>query len=200
MFGYIKAEEDFGDLVYYQEGPGVRKWQFRESGVKLINVKNIVNGNLVTSNTWRHLEAEEVDKKYTHFLLNEGDLVVASSGVTWGKIAEVEKYHLPLCLNTSMIRLRAKSSTLSQEYIRSFVELGSFRRQINKLITGSAQPNFGPSHLKQVKIPVPEKETQLAYVEKIASLKHSQKNNAKSLANLNSLFSSLQQRAFRGEL
>ena len=94
------------EVIYFQEGPGVRNWQFRNEGIKLINVRNIVEGRLVTENTDRFLSPDEVARRYKHFLLDAGDFVLASSGVTWGKIAEVFSQNLPLCLNTSMIRLR----------------------------------------------------------------------------------------------
>lgn len=152
---------NFSDIVYFQEGPGVRNWQFKDEGIKLINVANIVDGNLDLQKTSRYLDKKEVQHKYFHFLLNEGDYVLASSGVTWGKIAEVKKEHLPLCLNTSVIRIRPlDKAILCQEYLKHFIRSNFFRRQIDRLITGSAQPNFGPAHLKQVLIPLPLIESQ----------------------------------------
>jgi type I restriction enzyme, S subunit len=146
----------FRKAVCFQEGPGVRNWQFRTSGIKLVNVKNIVEGKLDLTNTGRYLDPAEVKSKYSHFLLREGDFVLSSSGVTWGKIAEVRKEHLPLCLNTSMIRLVPQDpSLLDKRFLRIFVESHFFRSQIIRLITGSAQPNFGPSHLEQLDLPLP---------------------------------------------
>ena len=151
----------FGDVVFYQEGPGVRNWQFRDSGVKLINIRNVINDSLDLSNTNNYLEIDEVETKYKHFLLNEGDYVMASSGVTWGKIAEVYKEHLPLCLNTSMIRIRPiDSNVICKKYLFHFIKSDGFRKQIERLITGSAQPNFGPSHLAKIDILVPDIELQ----------------------------------------
>ena len=144
------------DVVYFQEGPGVRNWQFRKQGIKLINIKNIVEDNLDLSNTNNYLDIKEVTEKYNHFLLNDGEYVMASSGVTWGKIAVVRKEHLPLCLNTSVIRLRTlDSKIINKTFLLYFIKGDYFRNQIKYLITGSAQPNFGPSHLKKVDIFVP---------------------------------------------
>jgi type I restriction enzyme S subunit len=202
MFG-DKNEDDalsFDEVVFFQEGPGVRNWQFRDEGVKLINVRNIVDGHLDTSNTNRHLEPAEAYGKYKHFLLQEGDYVLASSGVTWGKIAEVRNSDLPLCLNTSMIRVRPKNKNITKEYLRSFVEMGSFRSQIDRLITGSAQPNFGPSHLRQIKIPVPDLNDQDKFSEKISKLKDSIFPMQSHISAIDNLFTSLQHRAFAGEL
>jgi len=147
---------DFEDVVFFQEGPGVRKWQFRTEGVKLVNIKNIVNENLCIKNSDKYLDENEVNDKYRHFLCDEGDLVMASSGATWGKTAWVSIDDLPLCMNTSMIRFKALDPTrLCKFYLRRYLQTDLFKSQMNRLITGSAQPNFGPSHLKQIKIPLP---------------------------------------------
>ena len=156
-------QRNFEDIVYFQEGPGIRKWQFRDTGIKLVNVKNIVNGELDINNTSRYLDESEVNKKYKHFLLDEGDLVMSSSGVTWGKIAYVESNDLPLCLNTSIIRLKPKSKEIRHSFIFYFIQSRAFKSQIKKLITGSAQPNFGPSHLKQIRCPLPSLSKQLEF-------------------------------------
>jgi type I restriction enzyme S subunit len=188
------------DVIYFQEGPGVRNWQFQNQGIKLINVKNIVDGMLVPENTNRYLSSEDVKKRYEHFLLDAGDLVVASSGVTWGKIAEVQHEHLPLCLNTSMIRLRPLTDRIRPRFIRTFVESSAFRNQITRLITGSAQPNFGPAHLKQVILALPPLHLQLEYDRRISAAETLRLAQRAALAELVLLFASLQHRAFRGEL
>ena len=187
-------------VIYFQEGPGIRNWQFRNEGIKLVNVGNIVDGKLITENTIRFLNPDEVEKRYKHFLLDAGDFVVASSGVTWGKIAEVSESHLPLCLNTSMIRFRPLGRGIEKHFIRAFVESPAFRRQIERLITGSAQPNFGPAHLKQVLIPLPPISLQRDFAQQLDVTDRLKASHRASLARLDDLFASLQHRAFRGEL
>lgn len=45
-------EEFLADLVYFQEGPGLRSWQWTEVGMKVINGKNILeSGELDPTNT-----------------------------------------------------------------------------------------------------------------------------------------------------
>ena len=147
---------DLQSIAFFQEGPGVRKWQFREKGIKLINVKNIVDSTLITENSDKYLDPIEVEKKYTHFLVEAGDFVMAASGATWGKTAWVESKHLPLCMNTSMIRFQSiDEDILDIKYLYYYVNTPMFRRDMERLITGAAQPNFGSSHLKKIKIPLP---------------------------------------------
>ena len=98
------------EVLYFQEGPGVRNTQFRETGVKLLNVGNINNGVINLTSTKTHLSEEEAYGKYSHFLVDDGDLLIACSGIIvenfHNKIAFASSEHLPLCLNTSTMRFK----------------------------------------------------------------------------------------------
>lgn len=188
---------DFKDVVYFQEGPGVRNWQFRDNGIKLINIRNLVDDNLVLENTNNYLSEQEVEEKYKHFLLDIGDYVMASSGVTWGKIAEIYEEHLPLCLNTSIIRLRPyDENVISKKYLFHYIKGDAFRTQIKRLITGSAQPNFGPTHLKQISILVPPIELQNQFAAFVEQTDKSKLLVQKSLDKLELLKKALMQKFF----
>jgi len=151
------------DAFWFQEGPGVRKWQFTTSGIKLLNVGNILpTGDLDLSTTDRFLSLQEVNKRYKHFLLDPGDLVIASSGISFDddgllrtRGAFVRRSHLPLCLNTSTIRFKPKGEA-DLRYLRFWLDSYEFRSQITRRVTGSAQQNFGPSHLEDILISLPE--------------------------------------------
>lgn len=151
------------DAYWFQEGPGVRKWQFRNSGIKLLNVANITKqGILDLTKTDRYLNEDEAAQKYSHFLIDEGDLVIASSGISFDEDgllrtrgAFVAPHHLPLCLNTSTIRFKAKAGLSTLAWLRYWLDSSEFREQITRLVTGSAQQNFGPSHLKATRITLP---------------------------------------------
>lgn len=153
------------ELVFFQEGPGVRKNQYVQSGVKLLNVANLINGKVFLDNTDRYISEDEAYGKYSHFLVDEGDLIIASSGIKVEyfdkKMGFVKKEHLPLCMNTSTIRFKVlEEQNISLQYFSYFLKTNYFKKQIAKLITGSAQLNFGPSHLNQIKVIVPPLSTQ----------------------------------------
>src|ERR1700747_3736451 len=127
---------NLSDVTFYQEGPGVRKTQFTQHGVKLINVTNISFGKLDLSRTKTHISKEEAFGKYKHFLLEPNDIVMASSGATWGQTTVVQSCDLPLCMNTSVIRFRQKNeSVLSRKYLKIVLDSIDFKNQIKKLIT-----------------------------------------------------------------
>lgn len=149
----------FPDVVWFQEGPGVRNTQYTETGVKLLNVANLIDGKVDISNTNRYISEEEAYGKYKHFLVDKGDLIIASSGIKVEyfdkKMGFVDESQLPLCMNTSTIRFKALDKTvLDIRYFMYFLKSDCFKAQLGREITGSAQLNFGPSHLKKMKLPL----------------------------------------------
>jgi type I restriction enzyme S subunit len=70
----------FPDLVFFQEGPGIRNWQYVErDGVRFVNIRCLEDGRLITSKM-SQISKEEAYGKYSHFLLDADDYVVSSSG------------------------------------------------------------------------------------------------------------------------
>ncbi|QYO67408.1 restriction endonuclease subunit S [Leptolyngbya sp. 7M] len=152
----------------FQEGPGIRNWQFTSSGIKLLNVKNIVGGRVILDNSDKYISVDEFDQKYSHFLVEDGDIILASSGATYGKNAYFRDPGYRVIVNTSNIRLHPLDpARILQGYIKSFLDSPLFKQQVDRLITGAAQPNFGPSHLKQIQIPLPPIEEQERIVAEI---------------------------------
>ncbi|MCG3706294.1 restriction endonuclease subunit S [Aliarcobacter butzleri] len=157
------------DLLFFQEGPGVRKNQFRNNGIKLLNVGNINNKKLNLDTTSIFITEEEAYGKYSHFLVEDGDLLICCSGIVvdnfHNKIVFAEEKHLPLCLNTSTMRFRTlNNDILNIKFFYYFLMTRLFKEQLQKLITGSAQLNFGPSHIKKISMPIIEmnKQKQIA--------------------------------------
>ena len=147
------------DYLFFQEGPGVRNNQYTSEGVKLLNVANLVNGEVDLSTSNRYILVEEAYGKYKHFLADEGDLIIASSGIKVEyfdkKMGFIKKEHLPICMNTSTIRFKSLDiNKLNINYFMYYLKSQSFKSQLSKQITGSAQLNFGPSHLKKMKFPI----------------------------------------------
>ncbi len=147
-------ESAFKERCWFQEGPGLRHWQFTNKGIKVINVTNLENGVLNLAKTDRHISLDEFFKIYKHFEVDENDIVVASSGNSYGKVAIVRKQDLPLLMNTSVIRFKPLKY-LDFHYLLTFIKSNQFKDQIDLLITGGAQPNFGPVHLNMIKLDVP---------------------------------------------
>ena len=174
----------FPDYVFFQEGPGLRKWQWTESGMKVINVTNILgDGSVDVSNTSRFIGSDEYSQRYTHFAVDAGDIVVASSGNTYGKVGRIKLCHLPLMMNTSVIRFHPKDiRTLIPEFLYGVLRSSIFKNQVEAFVIGAAQPNFGPSHVKLMKLPVPPIEEQRCIASILSAYDDLIENNTRRIA------------------
>jgi type I restriction enzyme S subunit len=148
------------DHFFFQEGPGVRSVQYTDVGVKLLNVGNLEKNKLILENTERRISYETASNEYKHFMVDEGDLLIACSGIAARyfdeKIAFARSEHLPLCMNTSTMRFKAKSKHVLLEYLYHYLRTHRFKKEIAMVLTGSAQFNFGPSHVEKLKFPLIE--------------------------------------------
>ena len=147
------------NVLFFQEGPGVRNTQYTTEGVKLLNVANLVDGKVDLSTSDRYISEDEAYGKYKHFLCDAGDFIIASSGIKVEyidkKMGFVDESMLPLCMNTSTIRFKVlDDNQLRIRYFMYYLKSQHFKNQLFKQITGSAQLNYGPSHLKKMIMPL----------------------------------------------
>ena len=144
------------DIFFFQEGPGIRNWQYVEKkGTKFINIRCIKDNDLELD-TANMISNEEANGKYKHFMLDEWDVVVSTSG-TLGRNQIIRKEHLPLCLNTSVIRFKPNNGFDEYAFMFNYLISDEFLNLLDVMATGSAQRNFGPMHLKKIDLVYPEK-------------------------------------------
>jgi len=152
------------EISWFQEGPGVRTSQFTPTGIKLLNGTNIYKGKLILDSTNRFISEREAFGPYSHFLVDDGDILIASSGITIDKFEEkisfAKKEDLPLCMNTSTIRFKVKGENIDALFLYYFLMSKKFKDQIGAWATGSAQLNFGPSHLDKIEIYLPKEKAE----------------------------------------
>ena len=128
---------------------------FSRWGQPLKSRRLIQNGEIKTEKS-NFISNEEANSKYKHFLLEEMDMIVSTSG-TLGKTAIIRKYHLPLLLNTSVIRFRPKDHE-NYSFMYQYIKSRYFQENLQALASGSVQKNFGPIHLRAMKLKLPPKQ------------------------------------------
>ena len=147
--------ESLTEVFNFKEGPGIRNWQYTntEQGTRFINIRCIKDGDL-SIETANRITNEEAIGKYAHFRLREWDVVVSTSG-TLGRSAIVRKEHLPLMLNTSVIRFQSIAKKMQFSFLYQYLNSTEFLTKIESMASGSVQKNFGPVHLKQIELLYP---------------------------------------------
>jgi len=155
--------EWLSNVFDFKEGPGIRNWQYTNSdvGTRFINIRCIQDGDL-SIETANRITDEEANGKYAHFHLKSWDVVVSTSG-TLGRSAIVREDHLPLMLNTSVIRFRPVEGMTCFSYVYEYLNTPEFMFKVESMASGSVQKNFGPMHLKQMKLVLPPIELIVCY-------------------------------------
>ena len=156
------------DISIIQEGAGIRKWQYRDKGIQILCVTNILDGRIDLEKKELYISSEEYLEKYRHLTLNNGDIVTACSGGSWGKIAFYYSDNT-LMLNTSTLRLRFFNDLADNRYLYYVCKSQFFRRQLELQLSGM-QPNFGYAHYSRIMVPLPPLAEQMRIVAKLEEL------------------------------
>ena len=201
LFGTTGKPVPLTDYVWFQEGPGVRSVDFTDDGTILLTGSNI-NDNAISfgHKSDRHISNELASGKYAHFMCEKDDILVVSSAIDPDKfdkkvvVVDVDNKY---CLNTGIIRFKPNKQYLTLGYFREFLKTDYFKHQVSNEMRGIAQMHFGPSHLKQMTILLPDSIESLIEFEKFVQQTDKSKLAVKqSLEKLETLKKSLMQQYF----
>ena len=201
LFGATGKQVPLTDYVWFQEGPGVRSVDFTEDGTILLTGSNI-NDNEISfgHKSDRHISNELASGKYAHFMCDRDDILVVSSAIDPDKfdkkvvVVDTDKKY---CLNTGIIRFKPNKQHLTLGYFREFLKTDYFKHQVSSEMRGIAQMHFGPSHLKQMTILLPNSiESQIVFEEFVQQTDKSKLAIQQSLDKLELLKKSLMQEYF----
>lgn len=201
LFGTTGKQVPLTDYVWFQEGPGVRSVDFTDDGTILLTGSNINNNTISFGHkSDRHISYELASGKYAHFMCDKDDILVVSSAIDPDKfdkkvvvVNDDKKY----CLNTGIIRFKPNKQYLTLGYFREFLKTDYFKHQVISEMRGIAQMHFGPSHLKQMTILLPDSiERQIDFESFVQQTDRSKFEIQKSLEKLETLKKALMQKYF----
>lgn len=140
-------------VAFFQEGPGIMAVDFHNEGVPLVRLSGI-SGGLVTFDGCNYLDPDKVERTWKQFRLETNDLLISTSA-TFGLVATVTDDTAGSIFYTGLIRFRPNDDRLHNGYLKAFLGSETFARQVESAAVGGGIKHFGPTHLKQMKIPLP---------------------------------------------
>ena len=186
------------EVLFIQEGPGIRKYEYEDGGYPMINVRCVQDGYVDMSKS-RSANYELATTKWKHFQVEENDILYTISG-TIGRSAIVKKSDLPLLMNTSVVRFRSLTECLDTKFVYYAFKTDAFIKDLLGHSTGTAIKNVGPSHLKKMIISypeIPEQKRIVALLDTVfADLEQTRSKTEKNLKNARELFDSYLQQVF----
>lgn len=139
------------EVVNLQSGFAFKSSDYASSGHFLVRIGNVQNGYLSQDNP----KFVDLDQKTRRFELNEGDLLTSLTG-NIGRVAQVEKHHLPAALNQRVARITVKDrDSLNRGFLSFFLSSTLFRDALDSASHGVAQQNVSPSEIHSIPIPLP---------------------------------------------
>ena len=169
-----------------------------DSSIKLCRGANVLPGRLDWSDlaSWPASKIEQVSA----FKLEAGDIVMAMDRpwISEGfKVAQISKNDCPSLLVQRVARLRG-TREVSNNYIYHLLNHPSFTAHCRP--TETTIPHISPREIRSFRFHLPPVPLQRDFVKRVSGLNHLKSSQDESLKKLDSLFTSLQHRAFRGEL
>jgi type I restriction enzyme S subunit len=190
--------------VYVQGGFAFKSEDYCENGVRLVKISNVHSGNL----TWEETDHVPSDylQRYENFALNSGDLVIALTrpiikSLNSVKVATVGPEDAPSLLNQRVARfVFSPRSTIVKSYLLAFCRTLFFKNVVRGFCSESLQPNMSTKQLGSILIAQPPLDLQRRFATIVESIEQQKARLREHLAELDTLFASLQHRAFNGEL
>ncbi len=145
---------NLGETVRLQGGFAFESSDYKGRGVPLVRISNVTSSGIML-NECVYLPASFA-KEFSDFLLEDGDVLVAMSGATTGKIGVVSKKDLPALLNQRVGRFMIEDSNrIAKRYLGQVVLTKRFKEDLLIDAAGGAQPNVSGKSIERIVIPLP---------------------------------------------
>ena len=155
-----------GDIAEIQSGPfgtQLHKEEYVESGIPMLNSKNIGNGNILTDSL--DYVPLIVCERLPRYILHEGDILFGRAG-TIERHTYVSDEYDGCFQGTNCIRIRCKDSKKAL-YISYYLWLKELKQRIENSAGGSIQSYITTDLLKNIYVDIPEDYESKANVLKI---------------------------------
>lgn len=141
-----------GDVCRVVPGYAFKSSDWRTEGVPVVKIKNITVQNSVDLASTDCVPESLLGPKLQKFVLQDGDILVAMTGATAGKVGRVRSSR-PLLLNQRVAKIAPTEADLN--FIWSVVSSKEYQERFFYLADGAAQPNMSGSQIEGVEIPLP---------------------------------------------
>ena len=170
--------------------------RWAESGVPFIFVSNVRN-QTVSLHTEKFVSEDTYQDLTRHTSIDAGDVLYTCVG-SYGHAALAPSE--TFLFQRHIAHLKPGGDRMLPEYLVELLESPGVRRQADLYATGIAQKTVTLATLKAMQVQVPSLDQQQQVVDKLRQVKDMESQQGRMLEGANALFTSLQHRAFRGDL
>ena len=146
-------EGKVGDLADVKSGYAFKSRDWSDEGFPVIKIKNIGNNDIELTDC--SFIPENIAEAANKFKLNAGDLLIAMTGATVGKIGMMPKTETSFYLNQRVGIFKPKIEN-AELFLFCFFNEPSAKNAVESLASGAAQPNISGGQLESIKLYYPK--------------------------------------------
>jgi type I restriction enzyme, S subunit len=190
-------DASLGDLIESaSDGPHISP-QYVESGVPLLSTRHVRPGRISWQDL-KYLSAEDAETQWKKCKPRRGDILYSKGGTTGFAAAVRTDDEFAVWVHIALLRLNTKS--VDTDWLEAMLNSNFCYRQSQELTHGIANRDLGLKRMTQIRMYRPPIALQREFSARVEKLRTLRSMHANSLRELDSLFLSLQHRAFNGTL
>ena len=137
-------------------GFAFKSQDFTTEGIPVIKIGNLQGGTVIIDKDTTYFPRHLVSSAHDRFALHTGDVLIAMTGATTGKVSTLPPNLEGALLNQRVgkIALREESQLLL-EFVKRFVATTFFQTEVQENILKSAQGNISPKSIEKILVPRP---------------------------------------------
>jgi type I restriction enzyme S subunit len=141
-----------GDVCRVIPGYAFKSSDWQAEGIPVVKIKNITTDNSVDLTETDCVPDSVLTSKLQKFILKDGDILLAMTGATAGKVGKVRTVR-PILLNQRIAKIAPVEA--DYRFIWSIVSSQEYQEKFFKLADGAAQPNMSGGQIEGLEIPLP---------------------------------------------
>jgi len=179
-------------------GASVSSTDWSDGKPRFIRITDITKAGLLNDNPRAPSGPEDV---WSKAILEDGDLVFARSGATVGKTYRYRSSDGPCVYAGYLIRYRPNQNIIDPDFLFHYTRTPEYRSWVANRQNVVAQPNINAKQYgRELLVPVPPLDMQLRFGGRLEVINRCRHQLEEALKREDEVFTSLQSRAFKGEL
>jgi type I restriction enzyme M protein len=157
------------DVAELKHGHQFREFDFTDSGIPVIKITQCKADGTLDLSKCDYIDITRKEE-FNDFVIYKGDLLMALTGGTLGKVTKVKEDYGIVVQNYRVGKFVANEKAIKLDFLTLILQSDLFQNLVSSKINQNAQPNVGKEDIENLPIPLPPIKEQERIVEKVNQL------------------------------
>ena len=161
-------EAKLTDVIDLIHGHQFRDYDFVDNGIPIVKIGSLIDGKGISFDNATFVDVNKLND-FKQYLLKEGDVLMALTGATLGKVSKVDTKKTIL-QNYRVGKFIPKNSSIDNIFLYHILQSHLVQTKMWALINQGAQPNIGKADFRLIHISLPPSKEQQKIAEILSTL------------------------------